>query len=774
MGAIAIAMLALLGAGGGEAEVFRIDQQSQWETWSFPQGAIELREEGSLQLVRFGLDTDPLADAGSFVHQTIQRGAVSGGVRVRSNPGAGPLLTDGDPETWWQPDPADGLDKSWVEVDLGRVVLLKQIRLVFPDTTGARPFRDFSVFVSEGSTIASDADLFRFTRVATTSRPNTERAVAYPLFTLDRGDRASGENLALSDTLRFMPVQYLRFVPHQLNPQAALAELELVAVGDNIALGTLARGGKIRAGEKFAAKAPGLFDGTVDEFWNASAARAAEANWREGGQWFEWDLGASFWLDRIVLYTWDAVELGRSDFLAFSGQLGYELSVSDGRQVAFAEGQGRIRGNYDYELLSLVDNQASPRRWIFDHQFPRRKVRHLFYHHEFGQDRYGFNLWEVFLYGQGYPAAAGMESGFIDLGSPRSFTGVDWEARLPPGTAIQLRTRSGDLLEQDTLYFDKNGKQVTKERYNSLVKAARGPTQEVVREGADWSPWSEAYAEPGEAFRSPSPRRYLRFQLVLSTEDPAQTPLLRSLSVAYQEPLVRKGALARILPREAQAGIWGEFSCWIGPEFSGGDRGFDGVLVSAPAEVREVSARLGGEPLAGISWSAAGDTLRIGLPRTVRRDSLELRFQARPLADPTFFTAFLTHSAAPGLRQEVKPAGRDALKVFLPGVGEADRLIAHLRAEPGIATPNGDQVNDQVRLSFDLLKVETLPQVWICDLQGRRVRELPARPGRAQVYGWDGRQEDGSLVPPGIYLGQVRVEAGTGAQTAVQLIRIAY
>ncbi|MBI2505011.1 MAG: hypothetical protein HYW07_17470 [Candidatus Latescibacteria bacterium] len=774
MGALFIILLLLLGAGELAGEVLRIDQLSQWETWSFPRGAVELRQDGGLQLVRFGRSTDPMLDASSFEHKTIQRGLVRGGVRVRSNPGAAALLADRDEGTWWQPDPAEGLDQGWIEVDLGRVVLLEQIRLVFPDTAGARPFRDFSVFVSEGATVSSDADLYRFTRVATTSRPNTERRLEYHLFTLDRGDRASGENLETSDTLHFMPVQYVRFVPHQLNPQAALAELEMVAVGDNIGLGTFARGGGIRSGDKFASQAPGLFDGTVDAFWNASAARAAEAHWRDGGQWFEWDLGAVFWLDRIVLYTWDAVELGRSAFLAFSGQLGYEVSVSDGGRVAFAEGQDRIRGNFDYELLSLVDNQATPRRWIFDHHFARRKVRYLFYHHEFGADRYGFNMWEAFLYGQGYPAAIEMESDFIDLGSPKSFTSLDWEAELPPGTAVQLRTKTGDTLEQETLYFDKNGKQVTKERYDSLVKAARGPTEEVLREGADWSPWSENYVEPGEAFRSPSPRRYIRFQLSLSTADPAVTPLLRSLSLSFQEPLVRRGAVAEIFPREAQVGAWEEFSYRIRPEFSAGDRGFDGVRISIPSVAREVRVAIGGQEVEEVSWKAEGDTLGIIFPQPVRRDSVEVRLVVRPLADPTFFAAFLTNAAAPGIRQEVKPANRDALKVFLPGVAATDHLIAQVVVAPGIVTPNGDQVNDQVRLSFDLLKVEAVPQVRIYDLQGRVVKELAGQPGRAQVYEWNGRGEGGNLAPPGIYLCRVRVEAEIGAQTAEKLIRIAY
>ena len=107
-------------------------------------------------------------------------------------------------------------DNAWIHIDLGRLALLKEIRLVFPDTLDVRPFRDFSVFVSEGSTVSPSEDVWRFQRVFTTAEPNELGEIIIPLSIEDFGDVATGENMVLGKTLDFMPVHYIRFLPTRL------------------------------------------------------------------------------------------------------------------------------------------------------------------------------------------------------------------------------------------------------------------------------------------------------------------------------------------------------------------------------------------------------------------------------------------------------------------------------------------------------------------------------------------------------------------------------
>ncbi|HID11465.1 MAG TPA: hypothetical protein EYP17_09230 [Candidatus Latescibacteria bacterium] len=755
----------------GTAGEYVVPRDLAWEEWTYPEGLLDFGDDGSIGLRWFRRDINPIENAGEFEHETVERGRVRGGVRAGSNGGNVRYITDGRIDTYWKPRPEDPIEDWWVEVDLGRVVLAKKVRLSFPDTVGARPFRDFSIYVSEGANLSGQKDLFRFIKVGTTTKPNAERVVEYELLTVDQG-MATGENLVTSDTLDFMAVQYIRFVSHAKSPDAALAEIEVRALGDNIALGTVRRGGSIRAGGKFAAKAPALFDGTVDRYWNVSAARAAEAFWKTGGQWFEWDLGAVFWLDQIVILSWPARELGKGQFLGGTGALGYALFTSDGTRLPTAGGE-RIEGNFDYQLLSLVDNRKTPRRWKFNHVFPCRKVRYIFYHHEYGTGRYGYNIFEIMLYSQGHPAEVEMTSPFIDLGGVKSLLRVEWDADVPPGTKVGIRTRTGDTLKRERYYYLPNGQKVTEEKWKSLPPAvrARGRVEEVVRPGADWSPWSNLYKTSGEDFLSPTPRRFVQIKVCLSTDDPAVAPRLRRISLSYHDPLVRGGVVGEITPREAELGVPVSFSYRIKPEPGVGDLGFDRVVIKVPSPTEEVSVEVGGKPVSA-SYSISGDSLVVMLPYHVKGDSVVVRFRARVFRDATYFDAFVLSSRKPGIWQGVKPAEQNATLVFLPSVPSEAELIRMYSIEPEAITPDGDGRNDLATVKFHIVKTDRSPKVEIYDLKGQLVRELER--GEGYEYLWDGRDGSGRLVPPGAYVCRVRVDADMGSQSASRLVCVVY
>ncbi len=98
------------------------------------------------------------------------------------------------------------------------------------------------------------------------------------------------------------------------------------------------------------------------------------------------------------------------------------------------------------------------------------------------------------------PSAA--DSGFFDapvedLGGHGHWGAVTWEATVPDGTRLFLRTRSGNTATPDET----------------------------------WSEWSEKVGESGTAIASPS-ARYLQYRLVLSSRDPRNTPLVRRVSIA--------------------------------------------------------------------------------------------------------------------------------------------------------------------------------------------------------------------------------------------------
>ena len=133
----------------------------------------------------------------------------------------------------------------------GRPVLARQIRLVFPDREGARPLRQFSVFVSSGARIQALNDVFKFEAVYRTSKPNTETELVIPLEYL-----GTDSTYVLDTSLdidrererRYQVIQYIIVEADEQHPDAALAEIEVLAVGDNVSLGTAERGGSFLEG----------------------------------------------------------------------------------------------------------------------------------------------------------------------------------------------------------------------------------------------------------------------------------------------------------------------------------------------------------------------------------------------------------------------------------------------------------------------------------------------------------------------------------------------
>ena len=169
-----------------EAGTYRIQSRAAWKTWSLPGEAVVLETDGSVRPRRYWRNINAAANASEFEHLTKDDGLVFGGVRrVGSGQATASHVIDSDVTTWWQPSPSDELEDLWLEVDLGRTVIANRIRLVFPDTSGARPFRNFTLYTSEGARTSLRNDVFLFTRVGSTIEPNTETVIDYDLSIID-------------------------------------------------------------------------------------------------------------------------------------------------------------------------------------------------------------------------------------------------------------------------------------------------------------------------------------------------------------------------------------------------------------------------------------------------------------------------------------------------------------------------------------------------------------------------------------------------------------
>ena len=112
------------------------------------------------------------------------------------------------------------------------------------------------------------------------------------------------------------------------------------------------------------------------------------------------------------------------------------------------------------------------------------------------------------------------------------------------------------------------------------------------------------------------------------------------------------------------------------------------------------------------------------------------------------------------------------MTVFVP---VEERVIGDVEISPDPFTPNGDGINDEVCIGFSVFKVYVSVPVWveIWDLSGRRIRRIERQretsSGRYSIE-WEGRDEEGRRVQPGVYVVRIGVED----EVVMRTVRVVY
>ena len=117
----------------------------------------------------------------------------------------------------------------------------------------------------------------------------------------------------------------------------------------------------------------------------------------------------------------------------------------------------------------------------------------------------------------------------------------------------------------------------------------------------------------------------------------------------------------------------------------------------------------------------------------------------------------------------------DDIRVF--ATGTSIEALSEIALDSSVLTPNGDRINDELDIAFTLLGVEdTATEIGVYTLTGQRVRALVRGKLNKGFYAeqWDGRDDQGVLVPPGIYLLHIKVDADKEAVAQFRAVSVAY
>ena len=482
----------------------------------------------------------------------------------------------------------------------------------------------------------------------------------------------------------------------------------------------------------------------------------------------EIDLGAVFRVDRVRLFP----RLDRQNRRRF-------LQVF--RLFTKAESQAK----YDpaISFFASIPN-VEP---VVERRFDSRDVRYV--RIEPGTER-EWEVAEVEIYG----AANAPVGTYISRPLRARYNNIVWGKVRYEGGSIEnapavVQTRTGldrypelyfriDLLAEDGL------QRVNREDYQALPDEERGP----VKPNPLWSSWQTV---TGGLMSSPGLRRFLQFKVRLT----APGAVLRRLVFEIARPPVVGSLLAEISPGVVQPGVETRFTLSMEVHLLGARgqdlqaTGFRFLQVRTAAQVTEIERILiDDEEVSFSSTDKPGEGFDVNLWRHIEQTGtfVQIVFRGTVFRDYTRFEvrALDRRDADGQLEEAYQVADERDVDPSLEGTNLIVRfadgnvpLVAQLEGTR-LFTPNGDGANDAFALRYALLKLvtEAVVTLEMYDLAGRRVRRAyeGMNDNGAYALEWDGTDDRGLLVPPGLYLYELRVEADEGLERRWGSVGVAY
>lgn len=368
---------------------------------------------------------------------------------------------------------------------------------------------------------------------------------------------------------------------------------------------------------------------------------------------------------------------------------------------------------------------------------------------------------EFQIFGEGYVVEGAYVSKIDSTGTfPSNFANVYLDGDIEPGTTVAVEMRTG-----------------SKKTFDSL----------------SWSRWSSpivfhssAEAAAGAPLFVSEPRKYFQYRLTLGTIN-LLTPKVRSVKFVYQNSLIADSTSALITPRDIPVLIPAVLTYSIKTNFSATSLGVDTIKISTPGPSNVRSVAVDGIPVA-YNFLPAPNVMTVAFQQTLLSTATITIIFSTKLVDAGTFPSTLVSKAAPWNPQRIDPQqtqNGDGWIVTTAGVPM--NPIDDIKISPNPFTPNGDGKNDLTIIDFAVTKIDKPKplRIAIFELSGRKVRTVVdvvtgVNPffgdprGGGKAFTWDGRDDNGKVVLPGIYILQVSLDVDNGGQFITKTITVAY
>ena len=408
--------------------------------------------------------------------------------------------------------------------------------------------------------------------------------------------------------------------------------------------------------------------------------------------------------------------------------------------------------------------------------------------------------WEIAefeIFAPGYVPNASYLSNILDLGKEVTLGELRWSGGKDAEATVNIRSRSGSDVDPNIYWrntfrgdeqvsYDAKGEPLTLRAYGRLEISERG---KITRDAANWDFWSKTYDfgdSTGTRWSATKARRFVQVELDFQSNIAAGSRM-NYVEFTASPPAVTT-LVGEIDPWQVETAEVTQFTYAIRPTIGLDDPGFDHVEIAAKGG-RLVSidgVRIGGQEVAFERVEEGAERLVVGMPRLdVDRteEVVEVDFSGEIFRYGTTFAGRVFDSQTPQeIWQPVQPGNATALRdgntLSVQAVALGSRVLGALDLAGGIFTPNGDGVNDGLDIAYDLLKLVTPTPVVVevRDLAGGLVREVYNgfdAAGRHRRW-WDGLDEHGQQVAPGVYICRVEVATEEGRRQRARVVAVAY